>query len=129
MIVKCKCQHCGKDIFIDVPNNNYILNNSCNDCILENSAARDGINKSIYTKINLNDDFLRDWAEFMFNEYDLKVISYIHVKNEKYGTYLYLEDGNIIGMNFEEGYPCDICSYDLLDGNKNKIKTLGKITV
>jgi hypothetical protein len=32
-------------------------------------------------------------------------------------------------MNFEEGYPYDKCNYDLLDKNKNKIRTLGSVTV
>jgi hypothetical protein len=75
------------------------------------------------------DHFLSGWAEYMYNEHKLKAISYKHVKNKKYGTYLYLEDENIIGMNFEEGYPYDICNYDLLDKNKNKIRTLGSVTV
>jgi len=75
------------------------------------------------------DNFLSGWSEFMYDKHKLKATSYKHVKNEEYGTYLFLDDGNIIGMNFEEGYPYDICDYDLLDGNKNKIKTLGSTTV
>jgi hypothetical protein len=67
--------------------------------------------------------------EFIKSEHKLNVISYKHVKNKQYGTYLYLDDGNIIGMNFEEGYPYDIADYDLLDCNKIKIKALGSVTV
>lgn len=75
------------------------------------------------------DNFLSGWAEFMQDKHKLKATSYKHVKNEEYGTYLYLDNGNIIGMNFEEGYPYDVADYDLLDCNKNKVKSLGSTLV
>lgn len=61
MKVKCKCEYCGKSIIIEVPRDDYnnsdfdcTLGNSCNNCIPENSAARDGINESIYTEVKRN---------------------------------------------------------------------------
>lgn len=49
------CQYCNKNITIKIPSN--IINKypklsgfSCNDCIPKDSAARDGINESIYTE-------------------------------------------------------------------------------
>ena len=55
MQVRCKCEYCKKDIVVEVPEQDALSNdfdctlgNSCNDCIPENSAARDGINESIY---------------------------------------------------------------------------------
>lgn len=58
MNVKCKCENCGKDIVVDVPDKDYYnsdfdcsLGNTCNDCVPFSSAARDGINESIYTEV------------------------------------------------------------------------------
>lgn len=62
MRVKCKCQYCNKDIVVEAPKsdieNNYFdctVGNSCNECIPENSAARDGINESTYTEVKKMD--------------------------------------------------------------------------
>ena len=55
-----KCIYCGKTIQVDIPENaipkgyskdNDCLGCSCNQCVPENSAARDGINESIYTEV------------------------------------------------------------------------------
>ena len=58
MQVKCKCQYCKKDIIVEVPKENVLSNdfgctlgNSCNDCIPNFSAARDGINESTYMEV------------------------------------------------------------------------------
>jgi len=57
VIIQCSCCQCGDEVIIDIPKNIYeknptIINGiTCNDCIPENSAARDGINESIYTSI------------------------------------------------------------------------------
>ncbi|MBU5331726.1 hypothetical protein KQI61_05915 [Anaerocolumna aminovalerica] len=75
------------------------------------------------------DNFLDGWKEFMKSKHELNVISYKHVYNEIYGTYLFLDDDNIIGMNFEAGYPYDVADYDLLSNDKTKIKTLGSTLV
>jgi hypothetical protein len=70
MRIKCICQHCNKEIVVNVPKEDYIKDkercstgNSCNSCIPENSAARDGINESIYTEVkkkeNANDKMIK----------------------------------------------------------------------
>lgn len=53
MKINVKCQYCGKEIVVDVPDdvnktNPNLSGFSCNECVPENSAARDGINESIY---------------------------------------------------------------------------------
>lgn len=56
MKVKTNCYYCGKGIKVLMPRKVYkehpeLLNGcSCNRCVPENSAARDGINESIYTE-------------------------------------------------------------------------------
>lgn len=56
MTIKTKCCYCGKEILVSIPTEDYKNNPnlgkscSCNNCIPENSAARDGINESIYTE-------------------------------------------------------------------------------
>lgn len=64
MKVKCKCTYCGKDIIVNIPkkdldNNDFdvTLGNSCNNCIPENSPARDGINESIYTEVKKKENW------------------------------------------------------------------------
>jgi hypothetical protein len=58
MQVKCKCEYCHKEIVVEVPEVDYYnndfdckLGNSCSSCIPEDSAARDGINESIYKEV------------------------------------------------------------------------------
>lgn len=56
MKIKTNCYYCGKDIKVLMPRKVYkehpeLLHGcSCNRCVPENSAARDGINESIYTE-------------------------------------------------------------------------------
>lgn len=50
-----KCQYCGKEIVVEIPEevnkkNPELSGFSCNNCIPENSPARDGINESIYVE-------------------------------------------------------------------------------
>lgn len=53
-MLRTNCCHCKKDIMVDIPKNIYEANRnilqscSCNECVSENSPARDGINESIY---------------------------------------------------------------------------------
>lgn len=62
--VTTKCQYCGKEIKVNIPKDVLKrigvdnLGCACNTCIPPNSAARDGINESIYTeaKKNVNKD-------------------------------------------------------------------------
>lgn len=49
------CQYCNKNIVVEIPDdvnkkNPNLSGFSCNECVPENSAARDGINESIYTE-------------------------------------------------------------------------------
>lgn len=58
MKIRVKCCSCGKKIVVDVPR--HIVKSqprvkdalTCNECVPENSPARDGINESIYTEID-----------------------------------------------------------------------------
>ena len=56
MKIKTNCYYCGKGIKVLMPRKVYkehpeFLNGcSCNRCVPKNSAARDGINESIYTE-------------------------------------------------------------------------------
>lgn len=58
--VTTKCQYCGKEIKLNIPKEVLEkigienLGCSCNMCIPANSAARDGINESIYTEAKEN---------------------------------------------------------------------------
>lgn len=52
---RVKCQYCNKEIIVEIPRkvvekNPNIKRFSCNKCVPENSAARDGINESIYVE-------------------------------------------------------------------------------
>jgi hypothetical protein len=65
MEVKCKCEYCKKDIRVDVPAKDYYnsdfdcsLGNACNNCIPENSCARDGMVESTYTETKVKVLFL-----------------------------------------------------------------------
>lgn len=50
-VKKTRCCYCGKEIGVSVPNRNIKIQScSCNDCIPENSSARNGIDESIYTE-------------------------------------------------------------------------------
>ncbi len=57
-IFKTKCCYCNKEINIYIPEKNKQLRNhgafSCNDCVSENSAARDGINESVFVEVKQN---------------------------------------------------------------------------
>lgn len=53
---KVNCQYCGKEIVVEIPDevnkkNPQLCGFSCNDCVPENSPARDGINESVYTEV------------------------------------------------------------------------------
>ncbi len=52
MYLRTKCAYCGKTIWVSIPNGKTANINSCtcNDCIPENSPARNGIEESIYTE-------------------------------------------------------------------------------
>lgn len=51
VIKKARCCYCGKEISISVPNRNTEVNGcSCNDCVPEDSSARNGIDESLYTE-------------------------------------------------------------------------------
>ncbi len=51
MILQTKCAYCGKTIYVSVPNKTANINAcTCNDCIPENSPARNGIEESIYVE-------------------------------------------------------------------------------
>lgn len=50
-IRKTRCCYCGTKIFISVPNlNTEIQGCSCNDCVPEDSSARNGIDEGLYTE-------------------------------------------------------------------------------
>lgn len=74
MKIKCNCCMCNKSIIVSIPkkiymNNINILNTiTCNECIPENSTARDGINESIFTEVkrkeNANDKMVK-WLKYL----------------------------------------------------------------
>lgn len=50
-IRKIRCCYCRTKIFISVPNLNTKMQGcSCNDCVPEDSSARNGIDESLYTE-------------------------------------------------------------------------------
>lgn len=52
MIIKMtNCCHCGAEIGVGVPNRYVEVDGcSCNDCVPEDSPARNGIEESLYTE-------------------------------------------------------------------------------
>lgn len=51
VIKKTRCCYCGKEIGIGAPTENTtIYSCSCNDCVPDESAARNGIDESVYTE-------------------------------------------------------------------------------
>ncbi len=51
MILQTKCVYCGKTIYVSVPDKSVNIDAcTCNDCIPENSPARNGIEESIYVE-------------------------------------------------------------------------------
>ena len=58
MIKNVSCQYCKKEILVEIPDKIVKLNPnlkgfSCNQCVPENSPARDGINESIYVEAKI----------------------------------------------------------------------------
>lgn len=75
------------------------------------------------------DNFLYGWWDYFKGKYKLNAISYSIVNESKYSCYFKLDNGQIIAMKVEDGYPYDIGEYDLMDSNYNLIKSLGKSSI
>lgn len=69
------CNYCGKQIIVDIPEKYKHWKNhgsfSCNDCVPENSSARNNFDESVFTdirdKLNVKkrneNDKLKTWLE------------------------------------------------------------------